>query len=183
MKTRIYKLNWGYEKEEAWLNSMAAKGLALTDCSILSYSFEDTLPGEYIIRSTFLDHHSSHPETIRYIRFMEESGAEHVASNLGWAYFRKKAADGPFEIFSDIDSHIKLNRRISSMYLISGAAQFIGAAIQFPILIVAGTPTRYWSFNVVVAIGLMVFGISLLYGWQRRLKTIKKLERDRNIYG
>ncbi len=30
---------WEYEKEEKWLNEMAAKGLALVDYSVFRYSF------------------------------------------------------------------------------------------------------------------------------------------------
>jgi len=30
MTTKLWKAFWDYEKEEAWLNEMSAKGLALT---------------------------------------------------------------------------------------------------------------------------------------------------------
>ena len=98
---------WEYEKEEKWLNEMAAKGLALVDYSIFRYSFEPCEPGEYTFKIQLLEHNPNHPESEQYIRFMEETGAEQVASYLNWVYFRKKTAEGPFEIFSDIESKLK----------------------------------------------------------------------------
>ena len=98
---------WEYEKEEKWLNEMAAKGLALVDYTFCRYSFEPCEPGEYSFKIQLLEHRPNHPESEQYIRFMEETGAEQVASYLNWVYFRKKTAEGPFELFSDLESKIK----------------------------------------------------------------------------
>ena len=98
---------WEYEKEEKWLNEMSAKGLALVDYTFCRYSFEECEPGEYSFKIQLLEHRPNHPESEQYIRFMEETGAEQVASYLNWVYFRKKTAEGTFELFSDIDSKLK----------------------------------------------------------------------------
>ena len=45
MKHIVYKPYWDYEKEERWLNDMAAKGLALSDYSWCRYAFEETPRG------------------------------------------------------------------------------------------------------------------------------------------
>ena len=120
---------WEYEKEEKWLNEMAAKGLALVDYTFCRYSFEPCEPGEYSFKIQLLEHNPNHPESEQYIRFMEETGAEQVASYLNWVYFRKKTADGPFDLYSDNDSRIKHLKRIIALILpISGANLCIGFA-------------------------------------------------------
>lgn len=98
---------WNFDDEEAWINEMAAKGMNLVGVSLGRYEFEDGTPGEYTYRLEMLNHWASHPESQNYIRFIEETGAEHIGTVKTWVFFRKKVTDGEFNIFSDIDSKIK----------------------------------------------------------------------------
>ena len=107
MKHIVYKIFWNYEKEEKWLNERSARGLALLDYCWIRYVFEDSEPGEYIYRIQLLENLVSHPKSREYIDFVEGLGAECVATYLRWVYFRKKSADGPFELHSDIASKIR----------------------------------------------------------------------------
>ena len=95
---------WDFEKEETWLNEMAAKGLCLVSVGFCKYEFEDRIPGEYRVCLQLLDKCPRHPESKKYIEFLETMGVEHTGSFTRWAYFRKKAVDGKFELFSDNDS-------------------------------------------------------------------------------
>lgn len=47
MRKVVHKLFWiwDYDKEEKWLNEMAAKGFSLISVKLLTYEFENTLPG------------------------------------------------------------------------------------------------------------------------------------------
>ena len=45
---------WNFDKEEKWLNEMAAKGLCLISVGLFRYDFEDCEPGEYQIRMQLL---------------------------------------------------------------------------------------------------------------------------------
>lgn len=112
MKHIIGKVYWNFEKEEAWLNKLSAKGLALIDYSWGRYVFEDSEDCEYIYRIELLEKQAKHPESLKYIEFMEETGVEHVASYMRWVYFRKKTSAGSFDIYSDIDSRIVHYKRI-----------------------------------------------------------------------
>lgn len=38
---------WNFDKEEKWLNEMAAKGLCLISVGFCKYEFEDCEPGEF----------------------------------------------------------------------------------------------------------------------------------------
>ena len=118
---------WEFDKEEKWLNEMAAKGLCLVSVGFCKYEFEDCVPGQYRICLQLLDKMPRHPETQKYIQFLEETGAEHVGSFTRWAYFRKKTADGNFELFSDNASRVKyLTGILSFTALIVGLNLYIG---------------------------------------------------------
>ena len=57
MRTTIRKWFWAWEfdKEEAWLNEMAASGKALVSARYATYEFEDSAPGEYAVRLEMLE--------------------------------------------------------------------------------------------------------------------------------
>ena len=116
----IHKLFWDYEKEERWLNQMASKGLNFIDFTFCRYLFEQGTPGEYIYRIELLPQMASHPESQAYIEFMESVGVEYMGKWVRWVFFRKKASDGPFEIFSDYESKIGHYKRISTLFGVVG---------------------------------------------------------------
>ncbi|MBO4299305.1 MAG: DUF2812 domain-containing protein [Clostridia bacterium] len=112
---------WEFEKEEEWLNEMAMKGWALDSVGFCRYTFEKCEPGEYNVR---LEMHGADQE---YIDFMKDTGAEYVGRMVAWIYFRKKATDGPFDLFSDIDSRIEHLKRISwALSCVCGGNLLIG---------------------------------------------------------
>ena len=120
---------WDFEKEEKWLNQMAAEGWALCGVGFCRYEFEKCEPGEYTVRLEFLEHLPGSAEGADYIRFLEETGAEHVGSYMRWAYFRKKAVDGVFDIYSDTTSRVAHLRRMQYMIAPIAAANLcIGLA-------------------------------------------------------
>lgn len=106
MRRTMHKLffAWDFEKEEQWLNEMAAKGLALVSAGYATYQFEDSAPGEYTVRLELLKELPEHPESQRYIQFVEETGAEYLGKCLRWVYFRRRTDRGAFDLFSDLDS-------------------------------------------------------------------------------
>ena len=98
---------WEFDKEEQWLNDMAAKGKALVSARYATYEFEDCTPGEYAVRLEMLENAPDSEEGKAYISFVEETGAEYVGKVMKWVYFRKKTADGPFELHGDNATRIK----------------------------------------------------------------------------
>ena len=119
MRHTVYKLLWGweYEKEEQWLNEMAARGKALVSIGLCKYIFEDTEPGEYTVKIELLDSMASSPRSKSYIRFLEETGAEHVGSIFRWIYIRKKASYGALDLYSDIGSKIRYMKRLQAFFI------------------------------------------------------------------
>ena len=76
---------WDFEDEDKWLNDMAAKGMNLTRVGFGKYVFEKGTPGEYQYHLEWLKRFPWHPESRDYIRFLEDTGVEHIGS------FKKKA--------------------------------------------------------------------------------------------
>ena len=109
MRTTIRKWFWAWEfdKEEQWLCDMAAKGKALVSARYATYEFEDSEPGEYAIRLEMLESLPSSPEGQQYIEFVESTGAEYVGKVMKWVYFRKRKADGEFELHGDNTTRLK----------------------------------------------------------------------------
>jgi hypothetical protein len=116
MKQSVRKAFWNFEKEEQWLNLMAAQGLSLVDYSWCRYVFEETAPATYHYRIELLEHPVSDLRSRQYIQFLEESGIECVSWYMRWIYLRKKVSDGPFVLFSNIDSRIAHHKRVLALF-------------------------------------------------------------------
>jgi hypothetical protein len=179
MKEIIWKPYWNYEKEERWLNEMSSRGLAMCDYSWCRYVFEDKPKGEYIYRIELLEHRARHPESRKYIEFLEETGVEFVSSYMNWVYFRKKAADGPFDLYSDIDSKIRHYKRVSALWLFFAGLEFFVGAMNVAIGFIEPSGT---SANIILGFGLLaIFAmfLTLALPVRRKMKQLKKEKKIR----
>ena len=177
MRTVIKKLFWAwdYEKEEKWLNSLSAQGLALVDYTFCRYAFEECEPGEYSYKIQLLEQHPSHPESEKYIRFVEETGAEQVASCMRWVYFRKKTAEGPFEIFSDLESKIKQLTLIRN-FMLPFAAMNLAIGMFNMINLVINVPEFSFLPLMNIAIAVLIF-----VGARKIKKKTDLLKKEKTI--
>ena len=91
---------WEFDKEERWLNTMAQQGWVLDKLGFCRYEFIPCEPGAYTVRLDMREHDEAD------LSFMADTGAEYVGRMMKWIYFRKKTEDGPFELFSDLESRI-----------------------------------------------------------------------------
>ena len=167
---------WNFDKEEKWLNEMAAKGLTLASMHFTKYIFEETEPGEYQVRIELLDNAPTHAESESYIRFVEETGAEQVASWINWVYFRKKTANGPFELFSDNSSRIKMLNRVLSLLTTLGIMCLIAGGYNLFLYFLWG--------HAVSLIGLLPLAVAvlLLLGMRRIQKKKKLLQKEEQVF-
>jgi hypothetical protein len=139
---------WDFEKEEKWLNEMSVKGMNLIGVGAFKYVFEEGNPGDYVYRIELLDEWPSHPESMAYIHFLEDTGAEHIGSVLRWVYLRKKANMQAFDLFSDIDSRINHLKKV--LWTLACVIPIEIAAILMNIP------------NVINGYSISIFGICLL---------------------
>ena len=174
MKYVVRKAYWNPEKEESWLNEMAAKGMALTDYSWCRYVFEECNKGEYIYRIELLDNSARHPESISYIKFLEDTGVEFVASYWRWIFLRKKAADGPFDLYSDLDSKIKYYKKIRSFWTAFAVMELTVGFANVALGVID-------SLNFYVGILPVLLGFMFLFLRHIFAKKVKNLSREKNI--
>lgn len=175
MRKVIHKLFfvWDYEKEEAWLNEMAAQGLALVAIGFCRYEFEDRVPGEYKIALDYLG--KSRAENQKYIEFLEDTGAEHVGTIVRWAYFRKKTAE-PFSILSDNSSKIALFTNVMRGLLVVMIMNLYAFGLNISNYFLHREPVFLICFiNLFLA-------FLLLYGYWRFYKKRKKLKEEQTIF-
>lgn len=116
MNKKVFKLYWDKDKEEIWLNEMCNEGWALSDFFLGLYTFKKCEKGEYTYRIDLMDDVESTQKSRDYIKFVEDTGAEYVTSWFRWVFFRKKASDGEFILYTDIDSKITNYKSIRNMF-------------------------------------------------------------------
>ena len=184
MKYSVWKVFYDYEKEEQWINSLSAKGMHLVDYFWARYVFEDGEPGRYTYKIEFFEHTRSHPESISYLKFLDDMGIEFIASYMHWVYLRKEKNDEPFELYTDLDSQIAKMRRISRWWFTVAAFEFAMAALEA----VMGTIRFYmtgqtdqftWIFFTVLLTALGCLLVRLGLPVHRKMK---KLIKEKTIY-
>lgn len=184
MKHIIWKVMYDFEKEERWLNEMSAKGLSLSDYSWCRYVFEETPNTQYIYRIELLENVPKHPESMAYLRFLEENGIECAAMYWRWVYLRKEQSDASFEIYSDTESQLKHYNRLFHLFntfmwieIFAGVPNIILSMIYA----FSNHSTVPFSFNLVI--GLLALGFAYIFykvGSPIR-KRIKKLKSEQLV--
>lgn len=174
MRKTIHKLFffWDFQKEEDWLNDMASIGLALVAVDGARYTFEQSEPGEFGVRLELLNNLPSHPESDQYIRFIESTGAEYIGATLRWVYFRKRKANGPFDLYSDYECRAKhLNRILAMVSPVCFLALVMAANFGRQYLSGENASFTGWIAAFEIAIfALFAFGIVKILLIKRRMK-------------
>lgn len=178
MSKKVFKVffEWDFDKEEAWLNEMADKGWKLVKVGLGVYTFEECEPGEYTVRTQFLDSSWREKKNREYISFVEETGAELAGKLWTVVYFRKKRADGEFELFSDSASRIKHLNTIITMLLVVGIANLV---VGIPNLLL-GEFTGL-DLNIVLSVLNFIIFAGSVYGAYKLNKKKLKLKSDDGI--
>ena len=109
-----FRLYFDTDKEVQWLNGMAEQGYALSGYFFGVYTFDKCEPGKYAYQ---IDNTEGWFRVENaYREFMNEMGIEIVALWGPWVYLRKLTEDGPFELYSDVESRITHYEKILKLY-------------------------------------------------------------------
>lgn len=185
MKHIVWRPYWDYQKEERWLNSMASKGFSMTDYSWCRYVFEETPPGAYTYKIDLLKHSPSHPETIAYLRFLEDSGVEVVATYLKWAYLRQPASQGPLELYTDKSSLMAHYRMIigfwSFFILLELGVGLVNIGMWTIERFLPSIEGSFTIANLLAGLFTTSFGIGFLVMVLPIYKKYRKLKREMDI--
>lgn len=113
-----WKFTFDKDEEQDWLNDYARQGWAMASFFAGVFTFVPCRPGEFIYQIDLVPGSGLRPDNYEdYAAFMHETGVEVLQRWGRWVYLRKRAEDGPFEVYTDIASRIALYRRIRGMFL------------------------------------------------------------------
>ena len=113
---KIVRLYYDKDAEEAWLNAMARDGWAFRHFFLGVYTFAPCSPGEFSYQIDLLDNWRGDKEA--YALFMEEVGVQVVGQWWRWVYLQKKAAEGPFALYTDTESKLSHYTKIRNFFLL-----------------------------------------------------------------
>ena len=112
MKTRKIALRWfvDFDKEEQWLNDMSKAGWAFWHTNSVIYRFKACEPGESIYQIDFDEEKGASGED--YVVFRNSCGDQFVHQWDHKIYWKKPAADGPFETEGNEIAKLRLTNKV-----------------------------------------------------------------------
>ena len=175
---KVYKIIFAdMEREEAWINEMAQKGFNFMDNFLWRYTFSDGKPNEYIYRIELMKNSINHPESRQYIDFMKETGVECISTTGRWAYFRKKANEGPFDLYSDLEEKIQHYKRNINYVLFILLLNLTVLALNLIIALTKKLPA-----NISISISILVFTGLLVKTIFHYLKKVRELKKEQQVH-
>ena len=113
-----FKFTFDKDDEQDWLNEYCRQGWAMVSFFAGVVTFVPCQPGEFIYQLDLLPGKGLFADNYEdYVIFMNEMGVEVLQRWGRWVYLRRRAAEGPFEVYTDPESQIELYRRIRKMFL------------------------------------------------------------------
>ncbi len=124
-----FRLMFDKDKETKWLNEMVNNGWAMKSFFAGFYTFEACEKGEYIYQIDLGEKFGDVTEDYR--EFMKESGVEIVQCWGYWVILRKKASEGDFELYTDVDSSIEHYTKIRKIFKAAGIFEVLLVILEF----------------------------------------------------
>ncbi len=163
-----FRLYLDKDKETTWINEMAAKGYALKGFFAGFYSFEKCEPGEYVYQIDFGSKMFS--VTDDYREFMAENNIEIVCLWGYWIILRKRADEGEFVLYTDVDSSIAHYTKILKMFKVVTIIELICFFVE---VIGAMNGAAIGIFGMLI-IGVLIIG--LIHATLSTKRTINELK-------
>ena len=120
-----FRLYVNKDRETNWLNEMVRRGYAMEGFFAGFYLFGACSPGEFIYQIDITEGFFRIPSDYR--EFMGEAGVEIMGLWGPWVFLRKRAAEGPFELYTDVESTIEHYTRIRNLFKVATAVEMIAA--------------------------------------------------------
>lgn len=191
--TTVRKFFWfdfDLSEQESWMNDMAAKGtnpIPLKTWLGAKYDLQPGEPGEWVYRIELLTKQVNSPETRDYLDFVVQSGAEMLLASTRLAYFRKRAADGPFDIYTDLDSrrtyYERLRRNLSMTIGIAvlEIVLFSNTVVNAKGLLSTAFDWVWFGLAVLAVVAWWAVLIPAAIARRRIARTIASLEAQRQV--
>jgi hypothetical protein len=169
-----YRLYYDKDEEEDWLKEMCLKGWAFKKFFLGFYTFEKCDPGKYNYQIDILDNWKGTKGD--YKTFMEDTGVKVLSQWWRWVYLQKKASDGPFEMYTDLESKITQYTRIMNFFKVFLVIEVICFFIE---VIATLTSSSYVFAIFAVLIGIISLTMLKIL-WKCKWK-IKQYKREKDM--
>lgn len=160
-----------FDKDEGtrWINKMADEGYAVTGFFAGFFNLEPCEPEKYTYQVDFSEKFFS--VSNNYREFMQEAGVEIVQIWGPWVYLRKLKAEGPFELYTDVDSSIEHYQKIRKMFKMVSAIEI---ACLFLVLIsaIGGGMISYMLPSIFLACAFVLILVNMVFKTNRKLKEL-----------
>ena len=138
---------------------------------------------DYIYRLELLKESPTSIESKVYIKFMEEAGVECVSTYVAWVFFRKKASEGIFDLYSDYDSRIKHYKRVSNILIMVVIVNFISAMFNLITVFLIGSERGIYSnvlyVSVISWVIIIIFFLPVIISYSEK---IHKMKKEKQLY-
>ena len=159
-----------YEKEEEWLNKMAAQGWNFQHTNGLLFTFVEGKPGEYEYRLDLPDEQMDDHDTENYYRFQAECGIETVGRFKEWRYLRAPRRRGGFGKADDLGVKLRMSNKAYSFatrmlcLLLCISCACVGLTLLALLFANEGTPLSDFLHGMQLGISLSVIvALTVLY--------------------
>lgn len=149
-----FRLYLDKDKETEFLNGMSREGYAATGFCMGFYRFERCRPGEYIYQIDLTD--GMFRVSDDYREFMRDMGVDIVVLWGFWAVLRKRAEEGPFELYTDAESSMGHYAKIKTMFKAVGIVE---TALLIPNLlgVIGGSSVSWLGCCILAAFVVGIF--------------------------
>lgn len=137
-----FKLYYDKDAEEEWLKTMSSSGWAFKKFFLGFYTFVPCAPFEYSYQIALLDNWKG--DKADFATFMEEVGVDVVGQWWRWVYLQKKTVDGPFELYTDLESKIAQYTKIRDFFIVFSVIELICFCME----LIATISTGYYVYGI-----------------------------------
>lgn len=171
-----WKFTFDKDEEQDWLNDYARQGWAMVSFFVGLVTFVPCQPGEFIYQIDLVPGKGIFAKNYEdYVIFMDEMGVEILQRWGRWVYLRKRAEDGPFEVYTDTASKLALYRRIRAMFLWALAVECLCSVSVWDLLV--RFPADMFT-RALAGLYVVMFAVILRAVWQCTRK-IRELEQGK----
>ncbi len=165
---------WNDDKEEIFLEDMAAKGFELQNIGYGKYTFKEGTPKKIKYQLDFKGL-TKMPEQ-EYLQIYEDAGWEYIHRLGSWYYFAKEYDEKTpdISIFNDNNSRLEKYRRLIMFLVITGLPLYFNFLIIFPSLEQTELifPKFYFFFRIIAAVLMVLHAAAML-------KLVLKIAKDK----
>lgn len=156
---------WNDDKEEDFLEEMAAKGFFLENAGLGRYTFSEGEPKKIKYQLDFKG--LTKMKEDEYLQIFEDSGWKYISCLGSWYYFAREYTDSDepdISIFNDNKSRIQKYRRLIIFLLITGFPLYYNVLILFPSLDRPDFvfPSFYFFFRIIASVLVLIHAGAVL---------------------